>query len=109
MNCAQKLATLKVMEECAELIQIVSKLCMYPDGNHPSTKFDGPIWPLIADEIADARAACIFVLQKFPEVPIAGIEARTQEKLRLYEEWSKDHEAGHGHVRSPGATGRGRD
>lgn len=90
MTPAQRFAYLKLMEECAELIMVTAKLGRFPDGNHPSRKFDGPLWPEIADEIADVRAACTFFLQKFPEVPIAGLESRKQEKLELYEKYAAE-------------------
>lgn len=93
MNRAQRFALYKVMEECAELTTVVAKLGMFPSGFHPSRKFeDKPIWPLVADEIADVRAACVYFLQQFPEVPIAGLEVRKQEKLALYEKYANEHE-----------------
>ena len=93
VNKAQRFALLKVIEECAELTTIVAKVGAFPSGFHPSREFDNKsIWPLVAEEIADVRAACVYFLQQFPEVPIAGLEVRKQEKLALYEKYSNEPE-----------------
>lgn len=91
MTRAQRFALLKVIEECAELTTIVAKVGAFPSGFHPSREFeDKPIWPLVAEEIADVRAACVYFLQQFPEVPIAGLETRKQTKLALYEKYAAE-------------------
>jgi NTP pyrophosphatase (non-canonical NTP hydrolase) len=93
MNRAQQFALNKLLEECGELVTIVAKLGMFPDGYHPSRKFEGlPIWPDVAEEIADVRAAMCYFLKQFPEVPLAGLEARKQEKLELYEQYVNESE-----------------
>lgn len=91
MNKAQRLALFKVIEESAELIVFCAKLALFPDGNHPSTKFqEKSLWDCLQDELADVQAATKYFIRSFPSMSIQDIAWRREEKLKTFEQYAEE-------------------
>ena len=81
----------KLIEECGEVIQVAAKLQQFPDGNHPDGK--GNLFKRLEQEIADANAAMLFVVQDTMKLSMNGIHDRCVAKRKLYNEWNANSEA----------------
>lgn len=77
----------KLLEECGELTQICAKKLARMDTD---VHWDGQgsLKARMEEEIADVRAASIYVIKEFT-LSERNIQARTAKKLAAYESWSK--------------------
>ena len=82
----------KLMEECAELIQVAAKMAAYPElafsrkGLHP----DGSsLRTRMIEEIGDVYAAIGFVVDKL-ELSTIDIHKRMKMKRALFDQWDKE-------------------
>lgn len=74
----------KLIEEMGEAIQEAAKLQAFPDGEHPDGK--GSLLLRLQNELADVRAASMFVIEKY-SLDYAAIASRTILKFDLYNKW----------------------
>lgn len=74
----------KVQEECGELVTVLGKLAVYPDGNHPDGK--GNLIRRLEDEIADAIASSTYFAEN-NDLNLEYIKARIAMKKQTYGEW----------------------
>lgn len=75
----------KVTEEAGELVQVLMKLAVYPDGRHPSK---GNIRQNLLEEIADTLATLeYFTENNLDEDDGEFIRKRVASKLKKYREW----------------------
>ena len=78
----------KLSEECGELVQIAMKKLNYPDTDqHPDGK--GPLIQRLEDEIADVRAASLFVENKL-RLNRDRMAARELKKFIQFKKWDSD-------------------
>ena len=75
----------KVIEECGEVGQLLGKLILYPDGNHPDGK--GHLYERLGEEIADLYAALDYFVAE-NDMDIDGhISERRKSKFDLFNRW----------------------
>ena len=75
----------KLMEEMAELQQVLAKLAAFPDGRHPDmAQGASPLLERLGDEIADVEAAIDYLRWFNPAVRANG--RRRVEKLLKFRE-----------------------
>jgi len=77
----------KLAEECGEVVQVVGKRLQYPLGDHPDGQ--GDLRARLEDEIADAMAACEFVVEK-QGMNSQRIRERVARKLALFRAWDRE-------------------
>ena len=75
----------KLMEECSEVIQVAAKMQACP-GSDEHWDGQGSLKKRLEDEIADARAASLFVSETHG-LDEARMQARTAKKLALLRAW----------------------
>lgn len=82
----------KLKEECAELITVLAKLSAYPDGNHPSSVYDGKFFLTdhVNREIGDVYAALDFFVLNNDFTNTREIAKQRQDKLELFNKWHKE-------------------
>lgn len=86
MTKTQRLALFKLIEESAELIVFCAKLGLFPDGDHPSTKFkDKSLWKCLEEELADVQASSKYFIRNFHQLSISRIVERREDKLKTYD------------------------
>ena len=79
--------TSKLIEEMGELQQVLGKLIQCPDTEH----WDGNLRAKLVEEIADARAAIWFFMDRNMTVrEREAIDRRCNEKIRLFEKWHEE-------------------
>lgn len=77
----------KLIEECAEVVQLGGKIMAYPDGDHPDG--EGPLDERLADELGDLLAAVAYHRAHNRRlVRLKGrIELRLTAKFHLFQRW----------------------
>ena len=81
----------KVVEEAAEVIQVVGKLmATYGDPNH----WSGDLNHMLVEELGDLTAAMSFFIEE-SRLDSDAIDARCAEKLRLFRAWHRGEDPGY--------------
>jgi hypothetical protein len=78
----------KLVEECGKVMQVAGKLMMVHGNNQ---HWDGDIRARMLEELADLRAASVFLLaHNFSEWEQQEFMQRVGQKLTKFDEWSKE-------------------
>lgn len=86
----------KLLEECGEVIQVLSKLMVAPNLDHTWVQPDGSSrgWGDLTDalheELGDLHAALDFFIFQNDEIDFYRVQDRTNEKYRLFCEWHRE-------------------
>jgi NTP pyrophosphatase (non-canonical NTP hydrolase) len=80
----------KAMEECGELVQAAAKI-MASGGEDTHWDGQGSPFTRLEDEIADVRAALLFLIEVNPVLDRRQVETRTARKLALFRAWHEQY------------------
>lgn len=86
----------KLLEECGEVIQVLSKLLAKGNLDHVWTEVDGTPrgWGDLTDplheELGDLRAAMNFFIASNEEVDVDRVFERADEKFVTFQRWHKE-------------------
>ena len=72
----------KLTEEAGEVLQVIGKLHVKPNGDH----WSGDLVPMIEDELGDLLAAVAYVIDH-NNLNFDKISERVHQKRQLYEKW----------------------